>query len=595
MALLLSGRDLRKTFGARPLFDGISLTISDGDRLGIIGPNGAGKSTLLQILAGRVDHDSGDVAVRKLARLAFVEQESVFAEGVTVAQAVQAEDDPRRQSWLTQAGFASIDMPAQSLSGGWRKRVAILQALVEEPDLLMLDEPTNHLDLEGILWLERVLKQSRFASAVITHDRYFLENIATHVAEISPAYPEGLFLVKGGYAEFLDRKQDYLAAQAKLEDSLANRVRRESEWLRRGPKARTTKAKARIDTAHGLIADLAEVRDRQKSARVQIGFSASERQTKRLITGEGLGKSLGGRRLFAELDVLLTPGMRLGLVGPNGSGKTTLMRCLTGENTLDEGTLERADKLRVVYFAQDRATQIDPSNTLRRALCPHGDSVMYQGRPIHVNAWARRFAFQVEQLEQSVGRLSGGERARVQIARLMLEEADVLLLDEPTNDLDIPALETLEESLLEFPGAMVLVTHDRYMLDRVSTHVLGLDGDGTGTARLYADTQQWEQSLQEKRPAPSPAAAAKEAPAATPASPAKRKLSYKEQREWDGMEASVLAAEERVTALRAEMQDATAAADARRLQGAYDGLQAAEAEVERLYARWAELEASVSG
>jgi ATP-binding cassette subfamily F protein uup len=284
--------------------------------------------------------------------------------------------------------------------------------------------------------------------------------------------------------------------------------------------------------------------------------------------------------------------MRLGLVGPNGSGKTTLMRCLTGEVALDEGAIETADQLRVVYFAQDRATQVDPSSTLRRALCPHGDSVTYQGRPVHVNAWARRFAFQGEQLEQAVGRLSGGERARVQIARLMLEEADVLLLDEPTNDLDIPALEVLEESLMEFPGAMVLVTHDRYMLDRVSTHVLGLDGDGSGTARLYADTQQWEQWLGEKRPASGSQKeeVVKEAKAAAP----KRKLSYLEQREWDGMEARVLAAEELAAAKKAAMADPAVAADARRLSKAYEESQAAEAEVERLYARWAELEASVT-
>lgn len=593
MALLLGARDLTKSFGARPLFAGISLSVSDGDRLGVIGPNGAGKSTLLQILASRTDHDSGDVALRKLARLAYVAQESTFEPGSPVIELLNAQDDPRRQALLTQAGFTGLRVDAHSLSGGWRKRVAILQALVEEPDLLMLDEPTNHLDLEGILWLERVLKQSRFASIVITHDRYFLENIATHVAEVSPAYPEGVLLVKGGYGEFLERKQDYLAAQAKLEDSLANRVRREAEWLRRGPKARTTKAKARIDTAHALIDALADVRDRQKTARVRIGFSASERQTKKLITGENLGKTLGGRKLFAELDLLLTPGIRLGLVGPNGSGKTTLMRCLTGEMALDEGTVEQAEKLRVVYFAQDRATQLDPLTTLRRSLCPHGDSVIYQGRPIHVNAWARRFAFQIEQLEQPVGRLSGGERARVQIARLMLEEADVLLLDEPTNDLDIPALETLEESLLEFPGALVLVTHDRYMLDRVSTHVLGLDGDGTGTARLYADTQQWEQSLGEKR---IPAAETKP-PESQPklvAAAVKKKLSYQEQREWDGMESRVLEAEELVTAHKAELDAATAAGDARRLQSAYEQLQSAESAVARLYDRWAELEASVS-
>jgi ABC transport system ATP-binding/permease protein len=589
MALLLSGRDLKKTFGARPLFTGISLTVSDGDRLGLIGPNGAGKSTLLQILAGRVDSDAGEVAMRKFARLAYVPQESRFDAGITVAQAVGAQDDPRRQALLSQAGFTDVTAKVDTLSGGWRKRVSILQALGEEPDLLLLDEPTNHLDLEGILWLEKLLKQSRAASIVISHDRYFLENVATHVAELAPAYPSGLFLVKGGYAEFLERKQEYLAGQAKLEDSLSNRVRREAEWLRRGPKARTTKSKARIDSAHALMDQLDDVQRRQRTGRVQIGFSASERQTKKLIVGEGLKLALGGKPLFSDLDVILTPGIRLGLVGPNGSGKTTLMRVLQGDAQPDEGTVERADQLRIVYFAQDRATQINPNDTLKRALCPHGDSVIYQGRPIHVIAWARRFDFQTEQLEQSVTKLSGGERARVQIARLMLQEADVLLLDEPTNDLDISTLETLEESLLEFPGALVLVTHDRYMLDRVSTHVLGLDGDGT--ARVYADTQQWEQSIEPKR-SPAPKAKADEAPAAAAAP--KKKLSYIEQREWDGMETRVLEAEGLLSTKRSAMENPAVNTDPQKLQLAVAELHAAEGEVEKLYARWAELEARLN-
>ena len=591
MALLLSGRELKKTFGARPLFTGISLSVSDGDRLGLIGPNGAGKSTLLQILASRVDTDQGEVALRKLARLSYVPQESRFDPGITVENAVNAHQDPRRQALLSQAGFTDLTVKVDTLSGGWRKRVSILQALVEEPDLLLLDEPTNHLDLEGILWLEKLLKQARNASIVISHDRYFLENVATHTAELAPTYPSGLFVVKGGYGEFLERKQEYLAAQSKLEESLANRVRREAEWLRRGPKARTTKSKARIDTAHALMDQLDDVQRRQRTGHVQIGFSASDRQTKKLIVGENLKLSLGGKPLFSELDVILTPGTRLGLVGPNGSGKTTLMRVLQGTQQPDEGTVERADQLRIVYFAQDRATQLNPDDTLKRALCPHGDSVVYQGRPIHVIAWARRFDFQSEQLEQPVTRLSGGERARVQIARLMLEEADVLLLDEPTNDLDIPTLETLEESLAEFAGALVLVTHDRYMLDRVSTHVLGLDGDGT--ARVYADTQQWEQALEQKKaPPPKPEKAKADEP--TSAAAPKKKLSYLEQREWDGMETRVLEAEASLESKQAAMEDRAVNTDPHRLQSAVADLHTAETEVEKLYARWAELEARLA-
>jgi ATP-binding cassette subfamily F protein uup len=488
---------------------------------------------------------------------------------------------------LSQAGFEELGATVESLSGGWKKRLAIVEGMASEPDLLLLDEPTNHLDLAGILWLEKVLKNARFACVVITHDRYFMENISTHVAELAPVYPSGLFVTEGGYADFLEKREAWMEAQAKMEDALANRVRREVEWLRRGPKARTTKSKARIDTAHALMDQLDDVQRRARSRHVSIGFSATERQTKKLIVAENLAMSLGGKLLFSELDVILSPGMRLGLVGPNGSGKTTLMRVLMGTQSPDEGTVERAEQLRMVYFAQDRATQIDPNDTLKRALCPHGDSVIYQGRPIHVIAWARRFGFQTEQLEQSVTRLSGGERARVQIARLMLEEADVLLLDEPTNDLDIPTLETLEESLNEFAGALVLVTHDRYMLDRVSTHVLGLDGDGT--ARVYADTQQWEQSLGEKK-APPVKTEKPKADEPAPAASSKKKLSYLEQREWDGMEAAVLAAEESLAAKKAALEDTAVNTDPAKLQAALAALHAAEEEVERLYARWAELE-----
>ena len=596
MPVLLSGLSLKKSFGAQTLFSDISITVHDGDRLGLIGPNGAGKSTLLQILAGRVEPDSGEVAIRKLVRLEYVDQESVFAPGLTVRQVLEAklpgdENAPRRETLLSQAGFEDFDQLAATLSGGWRKRLAIVEALVTEPDAVLFDEPTNHLDLAGIKWLEQILSQARFAAIIITHDRYFLENTATHVAEMSAAYENGLFVVKGGYSEFLERKEEYANAQENLRDSLANKVRREVEWLRRGPKARTTKSKARIDTANALIDQLADVTARQRTSSVGIDFAASGRQTKKLVQAEGISVSLGGRTLIRDLSFTLTPGLRLGLVGPNGSGKTTLLRLLRGDLSPEQGTLNRAEFLKIVYFAQDRAQEIEPTLTLKQALCPHGDSVMYQDRPIHVAAWSKRFGFRLDQLEQSVMKLSGGERARVQIARLMLQEADLLLLDEPTNDLDIPTLETLEENLLDFRGALVLVTHDRYMLDRVSTQVLGLDGDGNGTARVYADYTQWEQA---QSPKPKKVDEPKVAEPKPTSAPAKKKLSYHEQREWDAMEGRILEAEAAVAAQQALLNDPTVMADGKRIAQVYDDLHAAEAVLSALYDRWAELEAKTS-
>jgi ATP-binding cassette subfamily F protein uup len=595
MAVLLSCTGVRKSFGARVLFEDLSLSLAEGDRTGLIGPNGSGKTTLLEILAGRDTPDAGERALRRQTRLAYVPQDSAFAPGDTPASVLRAALEPltldeeerttRTSMMLSRTGFEDPTLPAVSLSGGWAKRLAIAAALVTSPDVLLLDEPTNHLDLDGILWLERSLELAN-ACLVVTHDRYFLENVATRMAEVNWAYPQCVFQVSGNYSAFLERREEFFEAQQKLEASLAVKVRREVEWLRRGPKARTSKSKARIDSAERLIGELSAVTARGRVSTAQIDFTASDRQTKRLIEAQGVGKTLGGRRLFRKLNLTLSPGVRIGLVGANGSGKTTLLKILSGELDPDEGSVRRAEALRMVSFAQDRGAHLNPETSLRRTLCPEGDSVLYRGRPVHVMGWAKRFLFREEQLEMPVARLSGGERARVMIARLMLETADVLLLDEPTNDLDIPTLEVLEESLLDFAGAVVLVSHDRYLLDRVSTLVVGLDG---GEGGVFADYSQWEAWRGE---APAEKSAAKETRAQAPAVDApRRKLSYLEQREWDGMEARILEAEREVGGWQQEMQ--ASATDPRRLTEAYEKLQECERRVAELYARWAELEAKV--
>jgi ATP-binding cassette subfamily F protein uup len=318
----------------------------------------------------------------------------------------------------------------------------------------------------------------------------------------------------------------------------------------------------------------------------QIDFTATERRTKRLLSVEGVTKELGGRTLFRDVNFTLSPGTRLGLVGLNGTGKTTLLRILAGELPPDSGRVDLAANLRVVYFDQTRE-HLDPNQTLKQGLGAHGDFVIFRDRPIHVAGWARRFLFDSGQLDRPIASLSGGEQARVLMAKLMLQPADLLLLDEPTNDLDIPTLEVLEESLLEFTGALVLVTHDRYLLDRVATAVLGLDG--RGIAQMYADYWQWE-AAQSAKPA-SPQAAKAAAPATTRSAPAKKKLSYLEAREWEQMEARILEAEEAAEAIRAEMQSPEVVSDGPRLHQCYEKLQEAEKAVEVLYARWAELEA----
>ena len=592
MAPILNAQGISKQFGADPLLRNVAFTVEERARIGLIGPNGSGKSTLLGILAGEIEPDSGEVATRKRTRLAYVAQQSEFADGTTIRMVLEAslkriavpsaEWEGRIGETLGRAGFDDLAADAGRLSGGWRKRLAIAEALVQHPDVLLLDEPTNHLDLSGIEWLEALLNTSSFACIVVSHDRYFLENVCTETVELNRAYPDGLLRVSGNYSAFLIKKEAFLEAQAKRQDALANRVRTEIDWLRRGPKARTTKSKARIDRAHELIGELADVSSRNRTATASIEFSATDRQTKRLVELEDLSYGFNGRTLFAGLNFVFTAGMRVGLVGPNGSGKTTLLKLLRGEIEPRDGSIKRATALRTVYFDQNRI--LEPDVTLRRALAPDSDSVIYQDRVIHVASWAARFLFTGDQLNQPVGRLSGGERARVLIARLMLEPADLLLLDEPTNDLDIPTLEILEESLLEFRGALVLVTHDRYMLDRVCTNVLGLDG--RGGAERFADYGQWEAWQAE------PAQVAKAAAPQEKRSPAaKKKLSYLEAREFAGIEDRVTTAEELVARERAVVEDPAVATDAVRLQAALLAMEQAQEALDALYTRWAELEA----
>jgi ATP-binding cassette subfamily F protein uup len=617
--LLVSCQDLGHAYGAEPLFEGLSLGVFEGDHVGLIGPNGSGKSTLLRLLAGHEPPSRGTRAARKRLRIGYVPQDPAFDDGATVGSVLRAalpddaaaDAEARLQITLGQAGFDSLDTPTATLSGGWRKRLAIARELLREPELLLLDEPTNHLDVDGILWLEELLQREPEAFVAVTHDRYFLEAVAGRVIELDRAYAQGFFDVRGNYSRFLEKKDELLGGQAAFQESLRNRVRGELEWLSRKAKARTRKAQARIDEAGRLQAELADLDARSRPAEVGIEFAATQRRTRRLAVARGLGKSYDERAIVRGLDLVLSPGMRLGLLGSNGSGKSTLLRLLAGLETPDAGTLEHAPHLRVVTFDQHRS-RLDPAVSLRRTLAPAGDSVQHQGRAVHVAGWAKRFLFRAEQLEQPVGRLSGGEQARVLIALLMLEPADVLLLDEPTNDLDIPTLEVLEESLLDFPGALVLVTHDRFLLDRVSTRILALDG--RGGAEFFADYPQWE-SARAAAEAPrslhrgggptasgaggprsraTPEFTSGVAPEPAPVAAEKpRRLGYLEQREWEGMEARVLQAEERLDACRAAAEDPAIASDHLALGAAHAALAAEQAEVDALYARWAELEAKV--
>ncbi len=600
--ILLSCESISKAYGVKPLFNDLSLALFEGDHVGLVGPNGSGKSTLLKILAGLEEPDRGTRSMRRHVRVGYVPQEPSFADGRTVedvlAQVLIAEGlDPHEHTGRVAKAVSLGEFPSSvqsvaTLSGGWKKRLAIAQVIMMEPDVLLMDEPTNHLDVEGILWLEELLKAQPRAFLVVSHDRRFLESIASRMLELNRCYPNGIFEAKGRYSDFLEQRDAALLAQADYQASLANRVRREVEWLRRGPKARTTKAKYRVDAAGELIDELDTMQSRTGQRTAGIDFVSSGRKSKQLVVAQQLCTSLGGRPIVQNLDVRLGPGQRLGLLGPNGSGKTTLLKLLAGTLQPDSGTIARADRLRIVAFDQHRDS-LDQGATLRRALAPSGDAVVYQDRSVHLVSWAKRFLFRPEQLDLPVSRLSGGEQARLLIARLMLQPADLLLLDEPTNDLDIPTLDVLEDSLLEFPGALVLVTHDRWLLDRVSTILLALDGKGN--AEWFADYAQWEaaqerQAAGSTRPSTSRPSAASRTESESIPTATRKGLSYREQQEWETIEQKILQAEEAGVACQTAVNDPAVMSDAAALHARCDALDAARAEVERLYARWAELD-----
>lgn len=596
MTLLLSCQGLSKSFGSRLLFEEMSFGIFRGDKIGLIGPNGSGKSTLMKILAGLESADQGSLARNRSLRIGYIPQETVFpAQSLQsiVSQALEEdhhssseEKQTRAIITLSKLGFTDFDFDASALSGGWKKRLALAVELVKEPDILLLDEPTNHLDLEGVIWLEKFLQTASFAYIVISHDRYFLEHTTNRMMELNKSYPKGLFNADGSYSVFLEKREDFLSGQLQQERSLASKVRREVEWLKQNPKARTTKSVSRIQEAGRLINELEDIKSRNKETKTQIDFSSTKRDTQKLLVATNLGKSMGGRLLFSGINLTLSPGQRLGIVGLNGSGKTTLLRLFMGELSPDTGTIKYADGIKTVYFDQHRA-QLPDDTTLRRSLAPEGDTVYYRGQPIHVNSWCRRFLFSQDRLDLPFGQLSGGEKARVHLARLMLKPADILLLDEPTNDLDIPTLEILEESLADFPGAVVLISHDRYLLDQISTVILGL-GAGNETS-LFADYRQWEQhqanlTLESKKEKE------EKKEAAIRLESRNKKMTYSEKREWEQMEEKILQLEKDISALEKLVHDPKINNEPEKLQIACAELDQKNQTLDALFQRWEELE-----
>jgi ATP-binding cassette subfamily F protein uup len=607
MPILVNAHELSKSFAFRPLFDRLSFSIDSGERIGLIGPNGAGKSTLLSILAGKISPDSGTLSLQRGLKIGMLEQVPSFSPNATVESSVlEGSHDPYeweeiakaqelmgKLSLIGNSGFHA-ETPVSELSGGWKKRVALARELLKQPDLLLLDEPTNHLDVESILWLENFLARSPIATMTITHDRVFLQKVSSRIIELDRRNPGGLLSVTGDYATFLERKEGLLQAQASQETKLKNTLRREMEWLRRGAKARTTKQEARIQRVGELAETVSELGYRNQTSTVQLEVLEMGRAPKRLIVAEGISMKYEGREVLPKMDLLVTPKSRIGLLGANGSGKSTLIRILLKLEAPTTGTVTHVESLKVAYFEQNRES-LDPELSVIKTICPVGEHLDYNGSRIHVRSYLDRFLFSGSHAEMKVGRLSGGEQSRILLARLFLEPANLLVLDEPTNDLDMNTLDVLEEVLQDFKGAVLLVTHDRYFLDRVANKILGFGLPAAGKREIisFANLAQWEtwHDQQEELAKEKEKKDRADAKRSSDKTNKKARLGFKEQRELDGMESLIAEQEAKLAALESESQKPELSSHASRLQEITMEMSALQKKIEGLYARWSELEA----
>ena len=627
---LLTLHGVSLAYGHVPLLDGVDLAIEAGERLGLLGRNGTGKSTLLKVVAGLAEPDEGEIRRADGLRIAMLEQDlpaggrgrvfDVVAGGLAevgervrayhqALRALEAEHTPANLQALEQAQQAleavdgwrleqrvetvvsRLGLPADrdmsELSGGLQRRVLLARALVSEPELLLLDEPTNHLDIDGIAWLEEFLLGYDGALLFITHDRAFLQRLATRILELDRGQ---LTSWPGDYANYLRRREERLHAEAKANERFDKRLQQEEIWIRQGIKARRTRNEGRVRALEQMRRERAARREQAGQAR--IALEEAERSGKLVAEVEQATVRFGERTVIRDFSTRILRGDRIGIVGPNGAGKTTLIRLLLGELTPERGSVRLGSKLQVAYFDQSRA-QLDPEKTVLDNLNQGSDVVTIHGRQKHVISYLQDFLFSPERVRSPVRSLSGGERNRLLLARLFTRPANLLVMDEPTNDLDVETLELLEERLCEYQGTLLLVSHDRAFLDNVVTSTLVFEGDGRIGEYVggYSDWQAW---TAQRKPAATARAAAK--PEATPAAKAERsagprKLSYKEQRELDALPGRIEALEARQSALQAQVSDpAFYKQDGEAIAATLAELEALNAELEAAYERWAALE-----
>ncbi len=600
MSQLLSVHQISQSFAGKQLFDNVGLGIFAGDRIGLVGPNGAGKSTLMKIIAKILKPDRGDVVYRKNLKIGYLEQSPEWKSDATIMNTLVADDQdyellPRAYELMAKLGLNQFDenFPAQKLSGGWQKKLALARELILEPDLLLLDEPTNHLDVESIKWLEDFLSTSRFATMMITHDRLFLQRVVNKIFDLDPRNPNYLLNIQGDYLKYLETKELLLFQQNQRQNHLENQMRREKEWLHRGAKARQTKQQARIDNAAVLQDEINQLEQKNKKRNLDLDFSANERGPQKLIEAIDLQKSYNDRILFSQFTERITPKSRIALLGSNGCGKTTLIRCLLGEEAPDLGQVKIADQLKVAYFEQTRISLENEKSVLKN-ICPEGDFVDFKGQYIHVRTYLERFLFPRQQHDLPVGRLSGGEKARLRLAQLMLQPAQILVLDEPTNDLDVETLEVLEATLRDFPGAVLLVTHDRYFMDQVANEILAFHHlENKTVIEKFSGYLQWEEwfdlqvELEKEKKKEAELALKK---AKSEQSKTDKKLSFKEKFELDNMEATILGMEEELSQAQKLMESSEIISDSKKIQELYEKIAHLQKTIEEKYNRWSLLQ-----
>ncbi|MBA3396133.1 MAG: ABC-F family ATP-binding cassette domain-containing protein [Deltaproteobacteria bacterium] len=603
MSAILTVQGLEKRYGTRRVLAGASFAVHERDRIGMIGANGAGKSTLLKMLVARamgvddplLQPDDGLITWRRDLVLEYVAQEPHLDADASVG-AVLAREGVADYEIDTVADALHLpprDREIGVLSGGEKRRVALARALLGQPDVLVLDEPTNHLDAPTVEWLETRLQAWPGALIVVTHDRYFLDRVATRIVEVDRGKT---YAYEGNYEEFLLIQAERLSTEAEAEYQRVSFIRREIDWIRRKPEARRTKAKARIDRFDAAVAS-APTTDDQQPAKLGLRLPTGPRLGGTIVELVKVGKSLGGKRLFADLSLVMKPGDRIGIVGPNGVGKTTLIKTILGLEPPDEGKVVVGSNTRPAYLEQGR-TELRDDLTVLEEVGEGYDYVELPDGRVHVRGFLRMMAFPDSIGDTKIGQLSGGERNRVQLARLLRRGGNLLVLDEPTNDLDLPTLGALEDGLIHFPGCALIVSHDRWFLDRVATGILAFEGAGKVTfyegsysfyveRRTKAGAANRAAAKDATRPPPITAAAA---PGGKPAGP--RKLSFKEARELEGIEDQIAKAEARVAELEATLSDPAVFKDrAVDVQTLVASLDAARADVERLFARWQELDA----